>query len=196
MLEIYTGDGKGKSTAAAGLAVRAAGHGIPVYYAQMLKDGTSGEMEVLKSLPSVRVFVADAFFGFTFRMTEEEKKREKEALHKLLDDIRSAICRNAAAGKSMSSGRGTAGKGGQRPSHCRPAALCVVDEVLTALARGMVDEKKVLAFLDAMPDNVETVFTGREGTEELSRRADYVSVIRCEKHPYRNGIRAREGIEF
>ena len=71
LIHLYEGDGKGKTTAAVGLSVRCAGNGGSVLFTQFLKDGTSGEIPVLKKIPQITVFSAKEKFGFTFRMKEE-----------------------------------------------------------------------------------------------------------------------------
>ena len=84
MIHLITGDGKGKTTAAAGQAIRAAGHGWRVLFVQFLKDGSSGEIRILRNTEGITVRVPDVKAGFTFRMTEEEFAEAAEANGKLL----------------------------------------------------------------------------------------------------------------
>ena len=86
-VHIYTGDGKGKTTAAVGLAVRFAGNGGKVLFTQFLKDGTSSELRILKQIPEITVYSAEKNFGFTFRMDEETKQQARaEALRRAAEE--------------------------------------------------------------------------------------------------------------
>ena len=84
-LHIYCGDGKGKTTAAAGLALRCAGSGRKVVFVQFLKDGTSSEIKILRQIPGIEVLTCPENFGFTFRMTEETRARAAAAYQALFD---------------------------------------------------------------------------------------------------------------
>ena len=86
MIQLYHGDGKGKTTAAVGICVRARGHNIPVVFAQFLKDGSSGEIKMLKQL-GVKVMLPDTFFGFVRSMSEEQLQKTKENYTGFLNDI-------------------------------------------------------------------------------------------------------------
>ena len=174
LIHIYCGDGKGKSTAAAGLAVRAAGRGLKVLMVRFLKTDDSGEVPVLQGIPGITLVPCDKTFGFTFRMTPEEKK-EAAAYYqqKFLD-----ACRLA----------GQEGK--------NQVDLLILDEIMAAVNTGMVSQEDVIRFLEEKPDHLEVVLTGRNPSEKLASLADYVSEIRAVKHPFTEGVSAREGIEF
>lgn len=169
MLHIYCGDGKGKTTCAMGLAVRAAGHGRKVVVAQFLKGGNSGERAVLETLPTVTCIPVPETIKFVFAMTDEEKA-----------DARAQM--TAAFARAVES--------------AQSADLLVLDELCGAIATGMVPLKTVLSFLDARPEGLEVVITGRDPAPELQERADYITEMCKIKHPFDRGINAREGIEW
>ncbi len=192
MIEIYWGEGKGKTTAAAGLAVRAAGHGIPVFFLQFMKDGSSGEVAVLRNLPGVRVRYAERFFGFYRSMNEEQraemKKQYQEMLSQTVEEVQQEIFRTDRAGLT--------GWEEGKSAEDRVCCVLILDEVLHACNKGLLDEKELLDLLDRCPDKLEVVLTGRDPSAEMKKRADYISEIRKERHPYDRGIMAREGIEL
>lgn len=169
-IHIYCGDGKGKTTAAMGLALRAAGSGRPVIVAQFLKDGTSSELNILRGLPKVQVLVCPEQFGFFWNMTKEQKE---------------------AAGRAYRELFGQAVRAAEKG-----AFLLVMDELIAAYNHELVDRDRVLKFLRGKPEGLEVVLTGREPAPELLELADYVSEIRKRKHPFEQGAAAREGIEF
>lgn len=169
MLHIYCGDGKGKTTCAMGLAVRAAGHGRRVVVAQFLKGANSGERAVLESLPTVNCLSVPETIKFIFMMDEAEKAQART-------EMTAAFTRAVEAS--------------------RDSDLLVLDELCGAITTGMVPLETVLAFLDARPDNLEVVITGRDPAPELQERADYITEMRKIKHPFDQGVNAREGIEW
>lgn len=169
-VHLYCGDGKGKTTAAVGLAVRHAGRGGRVVLAQFLKDGSSGECRVLAKL-GVTVLAANPVGKFSFRMTEEEKAETAAALGRTFD---------AAAGYAVREG----------------ATLLVLDEVCAAVNCGFLPEKTVTDFLERKPETLEVVLTGRDPSEALQVHADYITEMKKRRHPFDEGVAAREGIEF
>ena len=171
LVHIYCGDGKGKTSAAVGLAVRAAGRGMKVLMVRFLKTEDSGEVEVLRSIPCITVTPCDCTFGFVFRMTEEQKR---EAALYYQSRFETAVQESVK---------------GQYD-------LLILDEILASCNYGMVQEQSVVEFLKNRPSGLEVVLTGREPSENLVELANYVSEIRMRKHPYQKGIPARKGIEF
>ncbi|MDR2510832.1 MAG: cob(I)yrinic acid a,c-diamide adenosyltransferase [Spirochaetaceae bacterium] len=169
MIHIYSGDGKGKTTAAAGLAVRAIGRGFRVVFAQFLKSGESGELVPLEKL-GIYVIRSSELFAFTFRMQEEEKERCRIEQARILKAIKDALR-------------------GELPT------LVVADEMLDAVRTGMLESGALNELVDAAK-NAELVFTGRLVPEWLAEKADYISDIKKIKHPYDNGVPARSGIEW
>lgn len=170
LVHLYCGDGKGKTTAAVGLAVRHSGRGGKVVFAQFLKDGTSGECRVLAKL-GVTVLAANPVGKFSFRMTEEEKAETAAALGRTFD---------AATGFAVR----------------ERATLLVLDEVCAAVNCGFLPEKTLTEFLESRPDSLEVVLTGRDPSENLQVHADYITEMKKRRHPFDKGVAAREGIEF
>ena len=170
LVHLYCGDGKGKTTAAVGLAVRHSGRGGKVVFAQFLKDGTSGECRVLAKL-GVTILAANPVGKFSFRMTEEEKAETAAALGRTFD---------AATGFAVR----------------ERATLLVLDEVCAAVNCGFLPEKTLTEFLESRPDSLEVVLTGRDPSENLQVHADYITEMKKRRHPFDEGVAAREGIEF
>jgi len=169
LIHIYTGDGKGKTTAAAGLAARAAGRGIPVIFVQFMKNRPTGEVESLSRLPGVTILRGKAGDGFSFTMTAEEQQKSRE-IHN--ENLRRAV--------ELA-----------REGDC----LLVLDEVMAALKYGLLEETMLREFLARRPQGVEVVLTGREPPDWLLETADYITEMKKVRHPYDRGITAREGIE-
>lgn len=169
LVQVYTGDGKGKTTAAVGLAVRATGAGKRVAFVQFVKGGArSSELGVLEGLG---VFVA--------RPAERSTGLLGEGLNE--DD------RRAAAEAWEIAGRVLAGT---------DYDVVILDEINVAMRYGLVDEAAVLAALDGRDAAMEVVLTGRGAPERLVARADLVTEMVPVKHPFNRGIPARRGIEF
>lgn len=169
LIHIYCGDGKGKTTAAVGLAVRAAGAGKHVVFTQFFKDGSSSEIKVLQGVENVQILHCNTVRGFWKRMTDEQKARASVDYTQLFSDvIRLAM----------------------------DADLLVLDEIVSACNHGTIAEVAVTDFLRSKPEKLEVVLTGRNPSEHLLRLADYVTQMQKIKHPYDCGIAARKGIEF
>ena len=169
MIHLYYGSGKGKTTAAAGLAVRAAGAGMRVLFAQFFKDGSSSEIRVLSSLPGVECAHPPVHHGRFRTMDEEQKKEIRESYGAFLEEIV----------------RGTAG-----------FDLIVLDEAVSAYGYGMIGRERLTEFLRAEGEKREIVLTGRHPAPELVELADYATEMRKEKHPFDRGVTARRGIEY
>jgi cob(I)alamin adenosyltransferase len=169
LLHVYTGDGKGKTTAAAGLAVRAAGRGKKVLFAQFLKSGETGELTPLARL-GVRIIRSDRRFGFTFKMDGQEKASCGAEQRRLLEEITGAV-------------------------HQESFDLLVLDEALDALNAGLFDEAVFRSLVETRPAGLELVITGRNPPDWLMEQADYVTEMKKRKHPFDRGIAARIGIE-
>lgn len=170
MIHLYYGDGKGKTTAALGLAVRALGSGLRVVFVQFMKNRATGELSVLSGLPGVTVLRGKEGSGFSFSMTDEEKEKTR-LLHS--ENLKTAIALAASGNCDM----------------------LILDEAAGACARGLVDEELLEKFVRNKPDQLELVLTGRDPAEWMIEHADYASEIRKIKHPYDKGIPARAGIE-
>ena len=170
LVHLYYGDGKGKTTAALGLALRCAGWGERVVVAQFLKHAAGGEVSALSRLPEITLLRDYPVEKFTFRLDESERLAAASACLSLF--------RRAAA-----------------LSREERARLLVLDEVLDAL-RGFLPLGELTAFLDARPPELEVVLTGHDLPPALAARADYITRMAKEKHPYDRGVSARKGIEL
>lgn len=171
LIHIYEGDGKGKSTAAAGLTVRFAGNGGRVVFAQFLKKNNTSELKIFKMVDNIHVFLPEKTFGFSFRMTPEERA-EAEAFY--------PGYLQAAFDKAVEVGAG----------------LLILDECVDADRKGFLIHDELIRLLKEKPEDLEVVMTGRKPAQDLVDLADYVSKIEPRKHPFKDGIRARKGIEF
>lgn len=171
LIHIYCGDGKGKSTAAAGLAVRAAGCGLKVLFARFLKNEVSGELRILDAVPEIEVIHLEKSFGFYHTLNQKEKQMVKELYEQLFYTVKE----NAETGRYD---------------------MLVMDEFMAAYNYDLIPHETVLKFLENKPEKLEVVMTGRNPCEELIQIADYVSEIKKVKHPFDHGVKARKGIEF
>lgn len=169
LIHLYCGDGKGKTTAAVGLAVRASGAGKRVVFTQFFKDGSSSEVRQLKRLENIQVFHADTVRGFFWNMTPEQQAQARRDYTALFRTV-------AEAAKN--------------------ADLLILDEIVSACGRGVVPEGEVLEFLRGRPEGLEVVLTGRDPSAGLQSMADYITEMRKLRHPYDGGMAARKGIEF
>lgn len=170
LTHIYTGDGKGKTTAAVGLSIRCAGSGGEVLFTQFLKDNKSSELSLLQKIENITVILCDETFGFYSRMEEETKKRAKVVYHNYLQTIIEKVRQ-------------------------QEYVMLVLDEIIGAYNYNLIDRKLLLEFLQGKPDGLEVVMTGRNPHKELVELADYVSEIVKVKHPFDKGVIARRGIE-
>ena len=168
LVHIYTGDGKGKTTAAVGLAVRMLGSGRPVVFAQFLKPGTSSELEMLRRLGAEVVCPAHSD-KFLFQMDTAEREACR---------MGQQACFAQAVHLAQERGAG----------------LLVLDEVLDAVGCGLLEEAPLYPLAGQL--GCDVVLTGRAPSEALCQLADYLSEIRAVKHPYQRGIHARVGIEY
>jgi cob(I)alamin adenosyltransferase len=166
-VQVYTGDGKGKTTAALGLALRASGHGMRTYIGQFMKGQPYGELDALRNHSHITV----EQYGDVRCIHREEVTPEHVA------QARRGLERAQAA---MRSGE---------------YDIIVLDEVNVAIWFGLLTTGEVLAFLDRRPDGVEVVCTGRRAPQALIDRADLVTEMLPVKHYYEQGVTARDGIE-
>lgn len=169
LIHLYCGDGKGKTTAAVGLAVRASGAGKQVVFTQFFKDGSSSEVESLKRLPGIRTMHARTVRGFYRSMNEQQRQQACQDYTALFRQVTDAA---------------------------KDADLLILDEIVSACNRGVVPEKLVTDFLRSKPQQLEVVLTGREPSPALTVLADYITEMRKLRHPYDRCVAARKGIEF
>ncbi len=170
LIHIYCGDGKGKTTAAMGLALRCSGHGNKVLIVQFLKNRDTGELKSLALLPGVEVLRGKETPKFTFQMTADEKIRVLKEHEALFEQMRE----KCSAGE---------------------IDLLILDEIIGACDKGLFEEKMLIDFLKKKAPEMEVVLTGRNPSPELLKMGDYVSEICKRCHPFDKGIKAREGIE-
>lgn len=171
-VQVYTGNGKGKTTAAIGLSVRALGAGISVYIGQFIKGMRYSEIDALETLASALApgrLVVRQYGRGCFILREPE-----------MEDVKAAEAGLSEAREALASGR---------------YGLVVLDELNIAISTGVISEKAVLALMAERPKNVELVITGRYATKAVRDAADLVTEMREEKHYYRKGVQARIGIE-
>lgn len=171
LVHFYLGDGKGKSTALFGLALRALGREFKVLIVQVLKARETGEILYLKKLNEKNLDIVriNSSPKFSWEMSEKEKEKSKFEILKGIEVIRDDF---------------------------KDYNLILFDELLNAENIGFVDTKLIIDIIQTKGENVELVFTGRTCSDSLKQYADYISVINAERHPYEKGIPARLGIEF
>jgi cob(I)alamin adenosyltransferase len=169
LIHIYAGTGKGKTTAAAGLCVRAAGRGRKVVFAQFLKTQDTGEIRSFEKL-GITVIRSTLRLGFTNTMDDETVNLCKEEQKKIMKQILDRL-----------SGEKT--------------DILVLDEVLDAVNIHMLDEEALRSLIVNKPEDLEIILTGRNPAAWLIEAADYISDVQKVKHPYDRGIKARVGIE-
>lgn len=171
LVQLYYGDGKGKTTAALGQALRALGCGRRVVLVQFLKNTPCGELTALRRHARITVLRGKAGAHFTFAMTEEERRQTK-AIHE--DNLVQALA---------------LAKSGQ-------CDLLILDEVTDALQAGLLDEGLLREAVLGKPAALELVLTGHRPIDWLLEAADYVTEMKKHKHPFDRGVPAREGVEF
>jgi cob(I)alamin adenosyltransferase len=173
VIHVYYGRGKGKTSAAMGAAIRAAGHGHPVLVAQFMKDARdlSGEVITLRSLvPALKVLRADLPYHIA--------RPGPDHLPLLMERTRALL---AEAREEVLSGR---------------FRLVVLDELGIAASRGWLPKESLEDLVDRLPRGVELILTGRTMPAWLVQRADYVTRMTAIRHPYDRGVKARKGVEF
>jgi cob(I)alamin adenosyltransferase len=174
LVHIYTGDGKGKTTAAVGLALRAAGHGRKVLICQFLKPPSLdlGERKALNSLDRITIEVLNQPWDM------EKSLNDKFALEKMQDCIQQTLASIAErAAKKIYD-------------------VIILDEIVFCLDKNLARLKDIKAVIEKRDKNVEIVMTGRGAKKELIDLADLVTEMKSIKHPFEEGITARKGIEF
>jgi len=166
-VQIYTGDGKGKTTAALGLALRAAGKGLNVFIAQFMKGQDYGELHSVKNIPQITIHqFGKATFVHVDQATEEDVRMAQEGLE--------------ASRQALDSGK---------------YDIVILDEIFMALYFQLITEKDLLKFISEKPENVELILTGRKAPQKFIALADLVTEMKEVKHYYQKGVKARAGIE-
>lgn len=166
MVHLYWGEGKGKTTAAMGLALRALGNGCRVVVVQFLKGTDTGEIPLLRQL-GAEIYRGKAGQKFVFQMNEAEKAATRALQN---ENLRAALA--------------------------RPADLLVLDEACAAWELNMVDRQLLEQAVRERPAGQEIVLTGRKPAPWMEELADYSTEMHCWRHPYEKGVKARKGVEF
>ncbi|MCI8667942.1 MAG: cob(I)yrinic acid a,c-diamide adenosyltransferase [Lachnospiraceae bacterium] len=170
LIHIYCGDGKGKTTAATGLAIRMAGAGYRILIARFLKNEASSELNILKTIPGINVIETFRDFGFIWNMSKSEKEEAAAFYTRLLTDAM-----QTASNDNYN--------------------MLILDEINVAIDLKLVPEELMIQFVKKKPAHLELVLTGRNPRPALLELADYVSEIHSVKHPFEKGICSRIGIE-
>ena len=171
MSHSYYGDGKGKTTAAVGLAVRAAGSKMKVLFVQFLKTEFSGERNALSLLENVALTSCPLERKFTIEMTESERQQTAVLFRGIFE-------RSAATALS------------------ERYDMIVLDEVFDVMNEGMLSEAEVFEFIANAPNSIEIVMTGHNPPQRFLDEADYITEMKKIKHPFDRGLQGRIGIEF
>lgn len=172
LVHVYTGNGKGKTTAALGQGFRSAGRGLKVYMIQFLKSNNTGELHSCKQLGDCfKIFRFESKRDFFWKLSEEEKQELKNEVHQAFEFIKQAVCE----------------------SKCD---VLIMDEILGAINNNLIEAQQVCELIRSKPEHLELILTGRNAPECIIELADYVSQIEAVKHPMEQGIGAREGIEY
>ena len=171
MIHIYCGNGKGKTTAALGMALRAAGSGMKVHIVQLLKGAYTSELETLSLIPDITIERCDKNYGCIFDKDDENRRNVTIFNNDLL----------LRAEKLLKSG---------------DIDMLIIDEFNNAYSLRLIDRELADRIVMQKPQDVELILTGRNPDRKFLDIADYVSEIKAVKHPYESGITARKGIEY
>ena len=166
-VQVYTGDGKGKTTAALGLALRASGRGMRTYVGQFMKGQHYGELDAVRDHPLITI---EQYGDIRCIRKEEVTPDHVAQAHRGLERAREALLSGEYD-------------------------IVVLDEINVTIWFGLLAVEEVLALLDRRPAHVEVIMTGRRAPQELIDRADLVTEMRMVKHYYEQGVMARKGIE-
>jgi len=174
LVQIYTGDGKGKTTAALGLALRAAGQGNKVLIYQFLKPPrlNTGERAALSLLPAIRIELLDIQWDMA------KSPKDPNAISSAKAAIKKSFERLAKAGAN------------------REFDVLILDEIVYCVSKGLADIEDLKKVIEGRDLHVEIILTGRGATPELIALADLVTEMKNIRHPFDKGTASRQGIEF
>ena len=170
-VQVYTGNGKGKTTAAMGLAFRAAGDGMEVKVVQLLKSWKTGELESAKRFDNLEILRFEKVKGFTWELNEEELAQLKSEVRVGFDFVKGLV-------------------------ENRGCDILILDEVMASISGGFIGEDEIVELIEKKPKDMELILTGRNVPEKIMEKADLITEMREIKHYYKKGVPAREGIEF
>ncbi len=171
MIHLYTGDGKGKTTAATGLAVRAAGAGRKVVFTQFMKGRDTSELNSLIKLDNVEIIRNNEDLGWFKRDDEEQVALYTKVHNEILDKIENRVKENKCD-------------------------VLILDEATYPCNYGIIDVQRLRKLIVNRPKTMEVVVTGRNADDFFADNADYITEMKKIKHPYDRGIQARYGIEY
>ena len=166
MLQVYTGDGKGKTTAAIGLAVRAAGAGLKVFIGQFVKSMEYSEIKILENIDNIDV----KQYGLNCFIEKEPEQKDIKAAQEGLEEIKEVL---------------TSGK----------YDIVILDEANIAVYFDLFSVEELIDVIDSRNEGIEVIVTGRKAKERLMDKADLVTDMQEIKHYYEKGVKARDGIE-
>ena len=171
-VQVYTGNGKGKTTAAVGQAVRSVGKGLKVYMLQFLKTDETGELEIAKLLgDKLQIFRFESKKGFFWNLNDEEKAILQTEVNTAYNFAMEVVKNNSCD-------------------------VFILDEIMAILSNKLLTEQQVIDLIDNKPINMELILTGRNVPDSIIDKADLVTEMNCIKHYMNKGVYAREGIEF
>lgn len=203
MIQVYHGDGKGKTTAAIGLAVRFSGAGKKVLFCQFMKGNISSEIGVLQKLENLEVELIGKKFGFYKDMTEQDKeeitKCHNHILERVLEELQNVKVADQEPAIQEPADQEPETLELQDQSQDGPVLLVVLDELASAYRYGLLDRNMVSKIILAAAENrqiIELVITGRDPDSFFLEHADYITEMKIQRHPYEKGILARKGIEW
>jgi cob(I)alamin adenosyltransferase len=168
-VHLYAGNGKGKTTAALGLALRFAGSGGSVLLIQFLKSSDSSEIAAVRLVAGIDVYNAESPHGFYYTLSESEKTSLRKEIDAEFSKAQAAVSADSCG-------------------------LLILDEVLDAVSLGLITESRLMDLLQSA--RCEVVLTGRNPSSHIVSAANYYTEFVCKKHPYDRGISARRGIEY
>lgn len=166
-IQVYTGNGKGKTTCMLGLALRASGCGNKIYIGQFLKLGEYSEVKAIRNIPGIQLEQFGSGGGFV-------RGKPSQADLRCIEEACSRVLTVLTSGEYD---------------------LVLLDEINTAQSMGLIPEAYLLLLMDKKPEKTELVLTGRGASQAVMDRADLVTEMREIKHYYKQGVPAREGIE-
>ena len=170
MIQTYFGNGKGKTTAALGSAIRCAGSGGEVMFVQLLKNNASAEFNLLEKIENIKVKFSCEKYNLYDNLNPECTQRLVDAYDKFLfEDVKKEAHR------------------------CN---MIILDEILDAIDFGYIKEEKLLDMIKKLKCNCEIILTGHKITDNIMKVSDYISEIKEINHPYTKGVLSREGIEY
>ena len=168
LIHLYCGNGKGKTTASLGLAIRAAGAGMQVVIVQFLKGMNSSETEIIRHINNITLLKYSFEYGFEYSGKKDEIiKIHNQLLNDSLKLVKNGKC-----------------------------DLLVLDEITYAYSMDLIDRSVIDNLILKKPDELELVLTGRNPADIMTENADYISEIKEVKHPFTKNISARKGVEF